>query len=498
MLIYQEFNSFYKLIIIFFLYFQLIFIHYVYKKLKNYNVLKKHNIPVIHDYKLYDEIENPLISIIFNLSTYNFYFINEELKHFINDTLQFKSIDIQILILLSSFTDLLLYNTSQFFLNDRRFTAFTFNNTNWAKNLFELIKLIKGKFLIFFDKSIKINKIEMQKIYNVTKGSIENVIDLKIQNNQTFYLIRTKILKDILDSGQTFQNLNEIIKCMNEKKLSKINYIPVAFCPNNFYTPLTYNSMLSILISKSPCTYILFYLIIPKDFKQNNINFIETLYEQFEYFNITFIKMDNRYEKAYTNRYLTKNAFYRLSLAELLPNLNKIIYLDADTICLKDLSNLYNFNFMGKLFLGKIVSFDPVNSNFELNTGILLLNLIEMRKMKIETKVLTLLNNGFRDPVYHDQAIINIFFKKYIGFLPLEFNIFPLSFEDIERESKGYNGLYDNDSIHFSYKNPSIRHYPGIPKNKIHYQEDWYYFARKSKYFKRRSENYSDIFDYNL
>lgn len=96
MLIYQEFNSFYKLIIIFFLYFQLIFFHYVYKKLKNYNVLKKHNIPVIHDYKLYDEIENPLISIIFNLSTYNFYFINEELKHFINDTLQFKSIDIQI------------------------------------------------------------------------------------------------------------------------------------------------------------------------------------------------------------------------------------------------------------------------------------------------------------------------------------------------------------------------------------------------------------------
>ena len=115
--------------------------------------------------------------------------------------------------------------------------------------------------------------------------------------------------------------------------------------------------------------------------------------------------MDNRYENAYTNRYLTKNAFYRLSLGELLPNLDKVIYLDSDTICLKDLSNLYNFNFMGKIFLGKILSFN--SGMFELNTGILLLNLFKMRKVKIESKVLTLLKNGFRDPVYHDQAILN-------------------------------------------------------------------------------------------
>ena len=75
--------------------------------------------------------------------------------------------------------------------------------------------------------------------------------------------------------------------------------------------------MLSILISKTPNTYISFYLIISMDFKLSNMDFIETLYEQFEYFNITYIKMDNRYEKAYTNRYLTKNAFFRLSLGEL-------------------------------------------------------------------------------------------------------------------------------------------------------------------------------------
>ena len=61
------------------------------------------------------------------------------------------------------------------------------------------------------------------------------------------------------------------------------------------------------------------------DFSSEKIILFESLYEQFEYFNITFIKVDNRYKNAYTNRYLTKNVFYRMSLGELLPNLNKIL-----------------------------------------------------------------------------------------------------------------------------------------------------------------------------
>ena len=426
------------------------------------------------------------------------------MKQFITDILEDKLIDIQILILQKSSSDLnhnftfSSYNYSKLFLNDRRIKTYIFNGADWEISFLELIKLIKGKYFIIFNKLIKLQKSDLYKIYNITKGNIENILDLKFQNNRTFYLIRTKILRDILDSNKNFRSFNELIKHLNEKSIPNINYIPIAYCPDNFYVSLTYNSMLSVLISKSHYTFILFYLVIPLDFKQSGIRIFESLYEQFEYFNITFIKMDNRFEKAYTNRYLTKNAFYRLSLGELLPDLNKIIYLDADTICLKDLSNLYNINFMGKIFLGKIISFESESHNFDLNTGVLLLNLIEMRNLKIEKKVLTLLNKGFRDPVYHDQAILNIFFKKYIGFLPLEYNVFPYSNKQIENLTKNYNNLYDYDSLYFSNKYPSIKHFPGIPENKIYFQEDWYYFARKSKYFQKASHNFSDIFNHNL
>ena len=42
--------------------------------------------------------------------------------------------------------------------------------------------------------------------------------------------------------------------------------------------------------------------------------------------------MDDRYDKAYTDSRITQQAYYRFSLGELLPNLNKIIYFDNDVI----------------------------------------------------------------------------------------------------------------------------------------------------------------------
>ena len=83
--------------------------------------------------------------------------------------------------------------------------------------------------------------------------------------------------------------------------------------------------MLSVLNSKEYYSYILFYIVVSKDFKEQNKCFLESLYEQYDYFNITFIRMDDRYKNAFTASYLTIHAYYRYSLGELIPNLNKIL-----------------------------------------------------------------------------------------------------------------------------------------------------------------------------
>ena len=137
---------------------------------------------------------------------------------------------------------------------------------------------------------------------------------------------------------------------------------------------------------------------------------------------------------------------------------------------------------MGKVFLAVAKSFKPGNLNFTINSGILLLNLLEMRNLKIEKKVLTLLNSGFENPTYQDQALINIYFRDIIGFLPPKYNIYIFSFKRVKKHKKSIGDLYDFDSLYFQMKFPSILHYKGTPDKKTYSQEDWYYFARKSKY----------------
>ena len=70
-------------------------------------------------------------------------------------------------------------------------------------------------------------------------------------------------------------------------------------CPDNYYTAYTYVAIMSILFFKFYFTYISFYLVVNDDFEKKNMNFLYSLYEQYDYFNLTFINVGNRYNGAY-------------------------------------------------------------------------------------------------------------------------------------------------------------------------------------------------------
>ena len=59
--------------------------------------------------------------------------------------------------------------------------------------------------------------------------------------------------------------------------------------------------------------------------------------------------MDNRFDNVHTHTFshITKTAYFKLALADLLSKINKVIYLDSDSdiIVHQDLYNSYNLNF---------------------------------------------------------------------------------------------------------------------------------------------------------
>ena len=59
---------------------------------------------------------------------------------------------------------------------------------------------------------------------------------------------------------------------------------------------------------------------------------------------IRYIEIDNTFEKSFEIRGVTIATYYRLLIADLIPENNKIIYSDVDIIYRMDLADVYNID----------------------------------------------------------------------------------------------------------------------------------------------------------
>ena len=479
---------------------------------KPLNIIKKVSQPknFTKPPKLYNSVKNNFLLII---GDYENLKLNElKIKFNISFFLNRTMIDIIFVFLFPNIINKKIIQSFSNVGNNIEIYKLKFNK--WILNIIDIINTRNSKYVIITDKILKLNKNDVYGLYNITKGNKNNIFKFKTKEGYNLYLIRTKILRDILDFNNKFENIHEIIKFLYSYPLPKLNYIPISFCSDNNYINYCYTSMLSVLDSKRFFSFIIFYIIIPKDLTERNIKFLESLYEQYDYFNITFLRMDDRWNNAFTIRYLTIHTYFRYSLAEMIPNLNKIIYIDVDTICLTDLSDFYDLNFRGKIILGRVAKTNKIDNKkyYTINAGILLLNLKEMRKMKMEKKLLKIVNNGFGNKdistekgynnytslIMPGQALLNLYFYKYIGLFPPKYNAKDISsYEKIIKKNKDFGNLYDNDYLYFSFNIPSIKHFSGS-KEKLFFNKFWKYYARKSKYFNIISKNISIIYNYSF
>ena len=91
------------------------------------------------------------------------------------------------------------------------------------------------------------------------------------------YNISNILLSELLDNGKFNFDYTKLINSIKSSPLPNFNYISIAYCPNNIYTPFAYVSMISTLSSKSTSTYISFYIITSTLFSKSNMDFINSL-----------------------------------------------------------------------------------------------------------------------------------------------------------------------------------------------------------------------------
>ena len=115
--------------------------------------------------------------------------------------------------------------------------------------------------------------------------------------------------------------------------------------------------------------------------------------------------------------------YFRIFAAKYLPNdIDRVLYLDSDTLVINKLHELYNMDFEGNYFIAtthirKVLhKFNEIRLGMEkdepyINTGVLLMNLEELRKIEVEKQVI--------DFIQKNKKKLNFF--RYFFLLPVLF-----------------------------------------------------------------------------
>lgn len=191
--------------------------------------------------------------------------------------------------------------------------------------------------------------------------------------------------------------------------------IIIAYATDESYLRYTATSAESVMRHLNPEKKVHFVMLISSDFSENSKQLLDFLPEMYKNCRISFRKMDTRFSHiVWKIPHITEPALYRLILPDILEDCEKCLYLDGDTIVCEDISPFYDMELKDNLIAGvtalafvhgrTTARLEVPCADYYVNSGVLLMNLKEMRQKK---KVSEFLSFVERDYSCIDQDILN-------------------------------------------------------------------------------------------
>lgn len=232
----------------------------------------------------------------------------------------------------------------------------------------------------------------------------------------------------------------------------------IAFCINDAYADKVAVVMVSVL-HNHPKDKIDFY-IFSSDFTEASLERLQKLKRKYKNFTLTGINVpQDKFEQLSLNiDYISMETYYRYIIADLVPQLDKILYLDADLVVCQNLSKLYETDLNG-FYLAGVNDLFIQHQNYRskigfsesqpyVNAGVLLMNLALMRKDKISEKFIETTKKMQGIIQYQDQDVINIVCQNKIKLMDSIYNF------------ASENAVYEKEKL----KNAYVIHYTGPKK----------------------------------
>ena len=214
--------------------------------------------------------------------------------------------------------------------------------------------------------------------------------------------------------------------------------VHVFFACDNRFLKFTYVTLKSIMENASKDYFYTFY-VLNTDITKDNMEISKDIIKDYDNCRVEFVNVVN-YLNEIKDRlpirdYYSNATYYRLFIAEMFPDLDKVIYIDSDTIVKGDISKLYSIdlenNLVGACHEQAMVQNDIfgnyVNVNLGLdrynyfNAGLLLINAKLFREEAILDQFTDLISL-YECKVTQDEDYLNILCQNRIKWVGDEWN----------------------------------------------------------------------------
>ena len=260
------------------------------------------------------------------------------------------------------------------------------------------------------------------------------------------------------------------------------NSIPVVMAANNRFVPMFAACTRSLINhTSSENNYDL--ILLQSDITPENKQKLSAMVEPYPKISLRFFdaaRLLTNY-KLKANAHISVETYYRFLIQDVLPDYDKILYIDCDLIVNADVAELYHTDVDGYMlaavrdadFLGQINGANPATKKYcetdfrmkdpynYFQAGVLLLNTKEMRTAYTLDQWLTFASQPYK---YNDQDVLNLYCEGRVKYLDMAWNL--ITDCDHTRVSHVivHAPAYIMEEYQKAHANPKMIHYAGFMK----------------------------------
>lgn len=346
-----------------------------------------------------------------------------------------------------------------------------------------------------------------ERLLTVFCWHMEQKEKLRIKRLQTIIFLKT-------DQKMTLVQVNRTAPAFAE------NNIAIAVAANNYFIPYCATFLRSVAEhSDGQNNYDI--ILLSQDISEENVKIIKNLLLSWKNISLRVIDPSVLIDQYtfYIHGHFSKETYYRLVLPELLPNYDKILYLDSDMIAQDDVAKIYNEDIEGylvaachdadtaglyngyqkdkKKYMDTILKLKEPYQYFQ--AGVLLLNLREFRKRYTTKEILDFAVS--EDWQLLDQDILNKLCEGSVKYIDMGWNVM-VDFGKVRiNKIVALAPRWLNEMYLEARKTPGIIHYAGPQKPWFEPEMDFgirfWEYAKKTPYYEimlaRMSEKFNGL-----